>query len=439
MGLPVETRHHILGHALYLDQSLDFDLEEHATTKSTFMLLQVCRKLRAEALDVIKMQNALICLVPDKTSYPPTVDLEKRLRDMIQSRRVGLPLASLIDTPLLTVGYGEDSESQVTATSSQAMRNKLYFLYTPHTFGMICILLFSNSSWCKELTLHFKSHLAPAHQQLRDKMLEYLCMICGMWKVNTRGLDLAESIRVAECTKRKLQTVDDTLAFLKTFKAKGDEAMTKGNFAEAILIYELGGWATDYAVPTANSSDTNPHNLKKNTVTSLVRDISRCQCKARNKLVEARRDRGTGMIKDITKKQLELAVTDGRDALAWPGITDEQMANAHYFRGIAWENRADYEVTHGQVRNAREMYEDAAKDLFLARNLKPEHLTMKQALSRVDKKLGRATTKEHVPIHTYSFLQPPWKVVLDARLPEEWLPGRGAEAVSAIPIYRLRG
>jgi hypothetical protein len=101
-------------------------------------------------------------------------------------------------------------------------------------------------------------------------------------------------------------------------------------------------------------------------------------------------------------------------------MSDMHRCKAHYRRGVAFENRADYERLHGQTPECswpvlpshqsqgvhedlagyeertnhiylgdgkfiiKPNYHDAAKDLYFALQLSPNDQTIKQALQRVD-------------------------------------------------------
>jgi hypothetical protein len=95
-----------------------------------------------------------------------------------------------------------------------------------------------------------------------------------------------------------------------------------------------------------------------------------------NTLVGVRRDKSSHRILDITPRQLGAAINTGDASLSWMSMTDEQRVEAHKYRAVAYENRADYEEQHhNDNTSVRADLENAAKDYFFAGNVKAAEIS----------------------------------------------------------------
>ena len=202
-------------------------------------------------------------------------------------------------------------------------------------------------------------------------------------------------------------SLDQAIKFIGNHQTEGDLNLAQNKFAEALLAYQIGSHIAPLIHPGLSYSQYAVQMPLDNAYNSQESDLNRLSCQATNKLVEARRDRETCAIKDIELEVLDTAIVSAGRSF-WAGISDFQRADSHFCRGIAFKNRAEYKQLHGnstQSAQARQDYEEAAKDLFYALQLRPQSVAISQALRHVDLTITGLTGTERKTSESHARMQ----------------------------------
>ncbi|KAI0129907.1 hypothetical protein BJ170DRAFT_681390 [Xylariales sp. AK1849] len=159
----------------------------------------------------------------------------------------------------------------------------------------------------------------------------------------------------------------EIICVLLSWKKDSDRFVDEGNYLEAMLCYWQG--------KDAPSSPYGGPEYKP--LMSVEINISSSCAEAMDSLVNKRLVNGR-IFGHTEGYFLDNSIVCADAALRWEGVTDAQRRLAKYHRGVALKEKAVYLTQHQQLReqppsssdrwpNTNECYEEAAKDLFSAK------------------------------------------------------------------------
>jgi hypothetical protein len=455
LGVPSDIRHHILGHVLTIDRSAEYLPDPAFPKVFDLRLLEVSHQIREEALKVLKISNLWINLTV-VAAY--LVDANPLLHKLIGQQAVWkLPLHTLFqnsEEPILNITVGtkwDIPEDYPTARPCPKPIASALFPYSKRTYAYLCQALWANKPWVEGLEIYINPRSIPTGLNVVDKFFRPMAMIRGLKQV---GITTTSSDPLVEVIRRAMEspvtwTWREILSVQKSFSQRGYCALHKKDYLNGIYYYDLGTLVVTHLFDVATQEQTikpiDPQFLES---VGLASDLHSNYALAINKLVESR----TGKDKNVTLVQLNIAVAQASLAF-WFGMSDEQRCLAHYHRGIAIENRADYESLHGPTQepewprvppyngsplqfvgiedvihykradknsvSLKPEYREAARDLRLALQLSRDETAIKHAVDRVDARLGRVTGQEDAPVVEFDLNGGRlWRG--DTRLAERW-------------------
>ena len=293
--------------------------------------------------------------------------------------------------------YGRSNEG-----GSEHSRRKLIqlrlFAYNQQVWDNFCLDL-----W--EMRQHYDRSMAvdirqPAPswtaQDFEDNVLFPEMQLHGLSNIVIRPS--CEDYQMQEVyMKREVSTAQDRVLILNSHKMKGNFAMKRKNFVDAMWYYGMGlnycctfyeRWHWDFVLFEPVGESLRFYNL----AWSLKVDLCNNFVLVWSKLAESRRSRGQQNTPEVQLAQFEKALEVSNNALEWPRILDEQRCKAHYIRGLAHMGRGEYGELHREGRIVTVRYfKEAAKEFYNASWLRRADPATTAVIARFHVKLKRAS------------------------------------------------
>lgn len=223
---------------------------------------------------------------------------------------------------------------------------------------------------------------------------------------------------------RSMEEITDTLIL---FKDKGNEYYKAGKYATAICHYWFGTQAVKQLLKISRKHDWEVGSPAMNGFYHVEADLEGNLAQAYHKLVLARKV--NGKIRGVESWQLDNAIDCASSAMGWPGILDDQRGKAHFRRGVAFMDKAEYLVQFAGKLSKKEMqsdfpnavrcYEQAALDFYYATRVdfKTKDVEMLQKLYEQCRRKGELKKDPQVHSEMVAGIGR-WKG--DPRLAQKW-------------------
>ncbi|KAJ9614060.1 hypothetical protein H2200_002196 [Cladophialophora chaetospira] len=389
LGLPRELRNLVYGHLLTIDRGPELTLNPHRWEENfgNLSILRVSHQVRAEAWDVLKSTNIIVHVTvfteanqPVKPNLMHGAEDHLHVQPYIQAGLFGLVKAEELNTSsALHIWLGEScGKDDANKTGRYRMQHNMMFVYSMRTYGFFCIELAARVNEYKSISIDVNPcpSAAPFEFILQELLLP-LSIIRGADRVCFRNLmKIKIFANMGKEMMKRIHCPEEMTKTLTLFKDKGNECYKAGKYAVAICHYWLGGQALGHLLEQAEKHDWPVGSPGINGIYHVEADLNSNCAQAHHKLVLSRKGKN-GKFRNIEGWQLDKAINFADAALAWAGVLDDQRGKAHFRRGVAFMDKAQYliqflgklsqrELEQTKWSNATHCYGQAALDFYCA-------------------------------------------------------------------------
>jgi hypothetical protein len=442
LGIPRELRDEIYRNLVVVDRGPEFIPDPVARNNFNFSIFQLNRQIREDALKICREENIWITISLTSSSAQMTAADEKLIEMLVRRPQAMFKLSdqetlNVMSQRFLGICVGPGCGEPGKGIDRDCFG--ILFAFTQRAFAYLCNDLCRFRDSYKNMTLVVGDDMRMSVPEFADKVMFPLRRIFGLKKVTMRDLP-PEDHRILKTMTHPVRKWPVILYILELWKSKGKDAFLAKDFAQAAYYFDCGADAFIVLSEVAKGVGLAALDIEGNDFHSLNVDLCNNLSLSINNLVESRRAGPHRRISNISLQQLDLAIHKSDNALKWPGLLDHQRKKAHYNRGIAYRNKADWEIQQpadqSDLVKAREYLEEAARDFYFAKQLMGPSERALVPSQDVNRRLGRVKTTQRHARMVSAFIDDQSNEVFqaDLRLVQMW----GYHMLSRLQVLRRR-